>query len=108
MAHIWADIQGLDEVDVRDPLSESGGDSIVLSQFVGAINERYGKLIDISDVYSQPTVRQLADYLDRLRTPEQVGQVTDELSIEDLMNMVELGELDVAAASRLLDERGAG
>ncbi len=108
LAHIWADIQGLDEVDVRDPLSESGGDSIVLSQFVGAINERYGKLIDISDVYSQPTVRQLADYLDRLRTPEQVGQVTDELSIEDLMNMVELGELDVAAASRLLDERGAG
>lgn len=104
LANIWGGIQGMDELDVRDPLSESGGDSIVLSQFVNAINERFGRVIDISDVYSQPTVRQLADYVDRQLGADQADDEPKALTVEQIMAKVESGDLALEEASRLLEQ----
>ncbi|HML51596.1 MAG TPA: SDR family NAD(P)-dependent oxidoreductase [Propionicimonas sp.] len=103
LANIWGGIQGMDEVNVRDPFSETGGDSIVLSQFVSAINERFGRVIDISDVYSRPTVHQLADYVDRQLGADQASGDPEALTVEEIMDRVESGTLTLDEASRLLD-----
>jgi acyl carrier protein len=48
-----------------DNLFEVGVSSLTLTEIVLAIDERYPGKVDISDLFDQPTIRQLADFIRR-------------------------------------------
>ena len=106
VANIWGTLQALDEVSVHEPFSDSGGDSLVISQFVNALNEHQQTVLDISDVYANPTVRQLAGYLDGRQAPplpEAAPTAERVLTVEEIMDGLDRGELSMDEAQQLLE-----
>ncbi len=106
VANIWGALQALDEVSVHEPFSDSGGDSLVISQFVNALNEHQETVLDISDVYANPTVRQLAAYLDSRHAPlppDPAPSAERVLTVEEIMDGLDRGELSMDEAQQLLE-----
>ncbi|HEX3046859.1 MAG TPA: KR domain-containing protein, partial [Bacillota bacterium] len=64
LAQIWAQVLGLDEIDVNLSIYEQGGDSILASQLLREIDRVYPKILKIADIFSYPTVSKLASYID--------------------------------------------
>lgn len=64
LAQIWTQVLGLSEIDVYDSFSSLGGDSLLATQLLKQIDKVYPGLIDISDVFSYPSVMQMAEYIE--------------------------------------------
>ena len=79
---------------------------MVISQFVNALNEHQQTVLDISDVYANPTVRQLAGYLDGRQAPplpEAAPTAERVLTVEEIMDGLDRGELSMDEAQQLLE-----
>src|SRR5699024_2119966 len=63
------------ELDDETPLSEYGFDSITITSFSHALNQRYGVSLGATVLYEAPTVSALADYL-RQEQPALVKALT--------------------------------
>lgn len=64
IASIWADVLGLDELNIYDSFYELGGDSLIASKMVGQMNQSLSTKVDISDIFNYMTVHELALYTD--------------------------------------------
>ena len=64
IAQIWARVLGLAEIDVNQNFYDMGGDSILAGQLLNEINHEYPEVINISDIFSYPSIVELADYID--------------------------------------------
>jgi iturin family lipopeptide synthetase A len=64
MAQIWARILGLAEIDVNQNFYDMGGDSILASQLFNEINHEYPEIINISDIFTYPSITELSQYVD--------------------------------------------
>jgi acyl transferase domain-containing protein/acyl carrier protein len=65
LAYIWAETLGLDEISIYDSFHELGGDSILATHLVRAIDKEYPGLLDVSDVFSHPTVAEMSACLEK-------------------------------------------
>lgn len=64
IASIWAEVLGLDELNIYDSFYELGGDSLIASKMVGQMNQSLSKKVDMSDIFNYMTVSELALYTD--------------------------------------------
>lgn len=103
VVNIWASVLGLEEVDVTDSFNDYGGDSIIATQLVNAINQSFPDAIDISDIFTYPTAKQLAKYVEEKMTVND-GDVSTEndYTVEDIMNMIEEGKISVEDADEMI------
>ena len=60
LAHIWADVLGVDEVGVVDSFFELGGNSLLVAAMLARVRERLGVELDPRAVFESPTVAELA------------------------------------------------
>ncbi|MGN7471968.1 non-ribosomal peptide synthetase [Brevibacillus sp. SAFN-007a] len=63
IAAIWGKVLKLDLVGVNDNFFELGGNSILLSRMYVELEEHFKMKLQISDIFSYPTVSKLARYL---------------------------------------------
>lgn len=61
---IWSQVLGADEIDIYDSFQEMGGDSIMATHLLKAIEGVYHGTIDITDIFSHPTIEQMAAYIE--------------------------------------------
>ena len=61
ITQIWKDILGIDEADVDESIFVLGGDSISIVTAVTAIQEKFGVVIDMTEMYEYDTLRGLAE-----------------------------------------------
>ncbi|BCJ96168.1 hypothetical protein acsn021_37370 [Anaerocolumna cellulosilytica] len=59
----WGEVLGLDEIDIYDDFYTLGGDSILAIHIVNVLNKSITKKINISDLFENLTIFQLAEYL---------------------------------------------
>lgn len=57
---IWKGLLGVKEVSVTDNFFELGGHSLLVGMLANAIYEKWNVVINMSDIFSSPTIRQLA------------------------------------------------
>lgn len=62
LARIWGNVLELPEVDIYDNFYDMGGDSLLATKLAKEIKEEYPN-IDISDIFTYPTVAQLSQYI---------------------------------------------
>jgi acyl transferase domain-containing protein/acyl carrier protein len=103
LAQIWAEILGLKEVSIYSNFSELGGDSILAVLMIREIQKEYPGKIDIADVFSYPTIYEISQYID--------GSITNhsrknESEIDDVLDMLEKGQLSVDKAAALMETAG--
>jgi Phosphopantetheine attachment site len=61
----------IEEIDVFDSFQELGGDSILATHLLKAVLSQYPNTIDISDIYSYPSVLAMSQHITSLTAPKQ-------------------------------------
>lgn len=96
LAVIWGEVLGIKEIDIYDNFHDMGGDSILATQLLKEIDKEYPDIISISDVFSYPSVSQLAEYMSRKTDVESAhleAAVSTEDQISDLQTNIAKVEL---------------
>lgn len=60
---IWKFILGFDSVGIHDNFFELGGNSLLLVRMHNKLEDKYGKIVSITDIFSHPTIYSLAKYI---------------------------------------------
>ncbi|MFF9527211.1 amino acid adenylation domain-containing protein [Streptomyces achromogenes] len=63
LAALWGELMGLDEIGADDDFFELGGHSLQATVLVRRIEERYGTPVRPRDLYLNPTVAELAEFV---------------------------------------------
>lgn len=75
LVDIWQDVLGTDTVSIDDSFFSLGGDSINAVQIAARL-QTYKFKLDLQYLYRNPTIRELANYV------EPIGQVADQGAVE--------------------------
>jgi len=103
LAQIWAEILGLKEISIYSNFNELGGDSILAAHFVRRIQTDYPGIIDITDIFSYPTIHEMSQYIDKI-TMESIDQ--NEPSVDEVLERLSKGNLSVEEAAKLMEMVG--
>lgn len=98
IAAIWSSLLGLEEVNVYSSFSEVGGDSILATRLLKEMEKDFAGLIDISDIFTYPTINDMAEYIDsKTKKDTQIKEVNDFAGddIDDVLRRLASGELKV-------------
>lgn len=103
---IWVNVLGLKEIDIFDNFSEMGGDSILATQLLKELENEYGNLIDITDIFTYPTIRQMANYIEKekglIRNDKDDVVVNSEKSVEDILQRLAEGKISINEVEELM------
>ncbi|KAA9008676.1 SDR family NAD(P)-dependent oxidoreductase [Paenibacillus spiritus] len=90
---LYGQVLGLNEVDVYETFHALGGDSILATQLLKAIERSFPGIVDISDIFTYPTVTQLAGFMEkRTGQSSEAGrkmQKDENLSDDELLDMLD-------------------
>jgi polyketide synthase PksN len=98
------------DIDVHKKFIDMGLDSIIGVEWVRAVNKRYGTSIPVTKVYDYPTTREFAGFMERelnrpgggsARMPQKAAAAA---SVDELLQSVQQGVLDIEQADRLLHQ----
>lgn len=101
VAEVWASVLGLGEVDLFDSFFNLGGDSILAVKVIQMIEQEFGSVIDVTDIFTYPTVSQLTDHI-RSQTQPLQKEVTEDdgdLDLDTLLSQLESGDISVEEAN---------
>ncbi|WP_379155617.1 SDR family NAD(P)-dependent oxidoreductase [Paenibacillus sp. sgz5001063] len=87
---IWAEVLDLDVLDVGEQFNNLGGDSILSIQLHKQINTAFPGVMDVSDVFSYPTIADQARYIASKLEPQASAD-----QLFTLLDAVEAGEISV-------------
>jgi polyketide synthase PksJ len=69
LAEVWGKFLGIDRVGINDNFFELGATSLTIVQISSLLKDKLGKDISIINMYTYPTINQLAQFLDQGKTP---------------------------------------
>ncbi len=75
MANIWAGVLGLEQVGVADNFFDLGGHSMLATQVVSRIRERFHVDLPLRALFQHPTVAGLVEEISTLGAEEEVGTI---------------------------------
>jgi len=80
LVQVWREVLHLDTLGVEDNFFDLGGDSLLLLRTLGRVRAaaQVGMELSVVDLFSHPTIRTLADHLDRLGSPVRASTGTRE------------------------------
>jgi len=64
LVKIYAAVLGLAEIDVYTSFYDMGGNSIIATHLLKLIDSQFPRVVDISDVFSYPSIDDMAAYID--------------------------------------------
>ncbi|MCW9000352.1 MAG: acyl carrier protein, partial [Kangiellaceae bacterium] len=67
LATIYASVLGIAEIDIFTNFQDMGGNSIMATHLLKIIESQYPGIVDMSDIFSYPSVDVMAEYVDDKR-----------------------------------------
>jgi acyl-CoA synthetase (AMP-forming)/AMP-acid ligase II/acyl carrier protein len=64
LASIWADLLGVDQIDVDDDVFALDVDSITMTKMISRLHESFGVSLSLKDIFEAPTIASLAARLE--------------------------------------------
>jgi acyl carrier protein len=93
-----------EEVALDKPFIDLGLDSVVAVEWVRALNAHYSLNLTVARVYDYPTILALATFLEGELAPQTTTPVAQSVSLDDVLQRVQQGHLDIAQAYQLLQQ----
>ncbi len=97
IAGLWADVLGRAEIDPQERFFDMGGDSILASFLLRAMEKEFPGLVDITDIYTYPTVQKMSQYMETKTQREETVTCLQTQSYEDeldeLLDKLAKGEI---------------
>jgi len=84
---VWSKYLGLDEISIFDDFYNIGGDSIQAIKIVNEINDSILHKLDVSDLFENPTISELAEHISNVNGD---GQETHGTKLDEEPNMAAL------------------
>ncbi|BAU65715.1 peptide synthetase [Stanieria sp. NIES-3757] len=78
VAAIWTEVLKQEQISNDDNFFELGGHSLLATQVISRLREQYQQEIPLRSLFEQPTVAQLANYLDQLQTLQNLQTIPTE------------------------------
>lgn len=126
VAQVWTEVLALDEVGLYESFSELGGDSIIATNLLKAMEKVFPGLLDISDMFTYPTIKQMAAYIQKnvtssdemegiqskmkeslkqqeIAMAEVAAHAETEFEIEKIMMRLAKGEISEVEAENLIE-----
>ncbi len=90
VAHVYAAVLNLDEIDIYAGFNSLGGNSIIATDLIDVLNGEFDNVLNVSDIFSYPSVEEMAAHIDTL-----CGQSSQTAGQEDILSRFESGNLAV-------------
>lgn len=109
LTKIWANILGLKEIEIYENFYNMGGDSILIHNLRVEIEKEYGKIIDVSDIFSYPSVAKLALFIsDKLASTKEgdASSMNEKKDIDEITSLIDNlkhGKLSVDEGLKMLN-----
>ncbi|MCX7920811.1 MAG: SDR family NAD(P)-dependent oxidoreductase [Clostridia bacterium] len=104
IAGIWAELLGLEEVNIYDNFNSLGGDSILATRLLRKLENEYPDMVDIADVFAYSTVNAMAEYIDgMIKKRDFKGdseEINDNEDLDELLAKLAKGEISVNEAEK--------
>lgn len=108
VANIWGMVLGSDEVNVTDNFYDLGGDSIIATELIKAINGEFTEVLDISDIFTYTNVKSISAYIDSSLGKGDVAKEEEKdeknYTVDEIMQMINEGKVSVEEADELLQK----
>lgn len=73
---IWANLFGLDKIDINDNFFELGGDSLLSMKLVSRIYDKFNIRVSIKDIFTNPTISLLSNTISKLSNSMDSDKIT--------------------------------
>lgn len=93
VAYIYALVLNITEIDIYENFVSMGGNSILATELLKALNSNFGGSLNITDIFTYACVEELAAFLDN-REHEPEEQDTKE-NYDDVIEKFESGDIDI-------------
>lgn len=103
VAYIYAGVLDIREIDIYDNYNSLGGNSMTSTEILKILNQYFDNMLDVSDVFSYPTVVEMAEYIDSKLNAKN-DTVEKEENVNDLLEQFESGEIEVDKMLEYFDE----
>ena len=67
LTEIWQQLLGIEQVGIHDDFFELGGDSLLGIQIISRIRARFYMNLSVGELFDEPTVAGIADYVEKNR-----------------------------------------
>ena len=67
---------------------------MIITEILKILNQYFDNILDVSDVFSYPTVFEMAEYIDSTLN-HQNDNIEEEMDINEVLGQFESGEIDV-------------
>ncbi|MED1642328.1 type I polyketide synthase [Brevibacillus agri] len=106
VAKIWAQVLGVQEISVSAKFNSMGGNSVLAVYLFRLLEEAYGPIINISDVFTYSTIAEMAAYIDSKQQPAK--EAVSAASTLDLLERLASREISVHEALGVYKTKGGG
>ena len=103
IAGIWSRILEVEEIDVFDNFNSMGGNSILATRLMREMEQEFSGLVDISDIFTYPTIAQMSEYLKPGLGSDDFGKSYDEADdMGDILIRLAKGEISPDDADKFI------
>lgn len=90
LGNAFGKLLGLSEIDIYASFQDMGGNSLMTTQLLKLIDTHFPGAVDISDLFSYPSVIELSDYIDeKMGIGASVDSSASKEDEDDLMSLIE-------------------
>lgn len=105
VAFIYASVLSIEEIDIYENFNSMGGNSMTSTEILKYLNEYFDNMLDVSDVFSYPTVFEMAEYIDsKIAAKNEPALPEKTENVTDLLDQLESGEINVDEMIEFFDE----
>nr|WP_243167813.1 type I polyketide synthase [Anaerocolumna cellulosilytica] len=108
IAQIWGDVLEMKEVNIYESFHDLGGDSISASILVQKINKEYPNVLNVVDIYTYPTVVQMAEFvaatLQQNKNKKNEIIFSEEDSLMNTLRSLRTGEVSLDESLEILNK----
>lgn len=118
ISEIWANVLGLNVVNIYSNFNDIGGNSIFAVKMLDMLNEKYPNMFDVTDMFSYSTIYQLAEHIREVNSSSEKNNNVDlndaiinesdqvELEehdeLEEMLKKLQNGEVDISELDNMI------
>ncbi|MBO3791850.1 SDR family NAD(P)-dependent oxidoreductase [Bacillus amyloliquefaciens] len=101
----WIKVLGLEQISITDKFYDLGGDSISAIYLVKEIEKEWPSLIDVSDIFTYPSIKEMSTYLEShfsdQKSSDRIPEEDNEDDLDAILNKLASGEMEVSEANQI-------